>query len=134
MHKQRICLCQHIDLCNLTTKYCNRIASEVYRAIIVELIREKVVVTDPYSKKPRGVLFEHTRSPSGKGLNIKLTIFEPNNIEKLDENADLIREFMLYLLRIIKFRYKMNEVALPLGTQLASVQQKLHHRLKPLSK
>lgn len=134
MHKQRICLCQHIDLCNLTTKYCNRIASEVYRAIIVQLIYEKVVVVDPFSKKPRGVQFEHTRSPSGKGLNIKLTIFEPNNIEKLDENADVIREFMLHLLRSIKFKYKMNEVALPLGAQLASVQQKLHHRLKPLSK
>lgn len=134
MHKQRICLCQHIDLCNLTTKYCNRIASEVYRNIIVELIREKVVVIDPFSKKPRGVQFEHTRSPNGKGLNIKLTIFEPNNIEKLDENADLIREFMLYLLRNIKFRYKVNELTMPLETQLASVQQKLHHRLKPLSK
>ena len=134
MHKQRICLCQHIDLCNLTTKYCNRIASEAYRAVIVELICEKVVVTDPFSKKPRGVQFEHTRSPNGKGLNIKLTIFEPNNIEKLDENADLIREFMLYLLRVIKFRYKINELTLPLGAQLASVQQKLHHRLKPLSK
>lgn len=134
MHKQRICLCQHIDLCNLTTKYCNRIASEVYRAIIVELIHEKVVVVDPYSKKPRGVQFEHTRSPNGKGLNIKLTIFEPNNIEKLDENADVIREFMLCLLRVIKFRYKINELTLPLGAQLASVQQKLHHRLKPLSK
>ena len=134
MHKQRICLCQHIDLCNLTTKYCNRIASEVYRNIIVELIREKVVVIDPFSKKPRGVQFEHTRSPNGKGLNINLTIFEPNNIEKLDENADLIREFMLYLLRNIKFRYKVNELTMPLEIQLTSIQQKLHHKLKPLSK
>lgn len=134
MHKQRICLCQHIDLCNLTTKYCNRIASEVYRNLIVELIHEGVVVVDPCSKKPRGVQFEHTRSPSGKGLNIKLTIFEPNNIEKLDENADVIREFMLYLLRMIKFRYKQNESAILLMTQLTSVYQKLSHRLKPLSK
>lgn len=134
MHKQRICLCQHIDLCNLTTKYCNRIASEVYRAIIVQLIHEKVVVVDPYSRKPRGVQFEHTRSPSGKGLNIKLTIFEPNNIEKLDENADVIREFMLHLLRSIKFKYKQKEFAIHLTTQLTSSYQKLHHRLKPLSK
>lgn len=134
MHKQRICLCQHIDLCNLTTKYCNRIASEAYRYTIVELIREKVVVVDPYSKKPRGVQFEHTRSPNGKGLNIKLTIFEPNNIEKLDENADLIREFMLILLRNIKFSYKINELKMPLETQLASIHQQLHHKLKPLSK
>lgn len=134
MHKQRICLCQHIDLCNLTTKYCNRIASEAYRDIIMLLIHEKVVVVDPFSKKPRGVQFEHTRNPSGKGLNIKLTIFEPNNIEKLDENADVIREFMLHLLRSIKFKYKQKEFVIPLTTQLTSSYQKLHHRLKPSSK
>lgn len=134
MHKQRICLCQHIDLCNLTAKYCNRIASEMFRIVIMELIREKVIVTDPCTKKPRGVQFEHTRSPNNRGLNVKLTIFEPNNIEKLDYNADVVREFMLTLLRNLKFRYRIKEVGAELETQLASAHQRLHHKLKPLSK
>lgn len=134
MHKQRICLCQHIDLCNLTAKYCNRIASEMFRIVIMELIREKVIVVDPCTKKPRGVQFEHTRSPNNRGLNVKLTIFEPNNIEKLDDNANTVREFMLILLRNIKFRYKIREVGAQLETQMSSAHQKLHHKLKPLSK
>lgn len=134
MHKSRICLCQNLELCSMTTKYSGRIARKVQEELILTLIGLGIVKKHPNTCQPMGIQFEYNKGGSNTSLNIKFTIFEPNNIEKISENVDLLKDLMLKTMRLEKFKYRTRELERNLLTDYNSTKQKVLHKLKPLSK